>query len=174
MANETTTNPNPSAGPSPTDLQERRLFNFYRPEEGHRSRALLGLSLGTLLLFGAYSFYEWLPIDWRTPLPKVGLLLGEEFAISGALVSSVILGLAFLAGIYWLVNYPKFVDFLIETENEMKKVSWASRKQVMTESLVVIVTVIILMIYIFLVDQLLIFVKLYPDWDRFWDKMGLG
>ena len=79
-------------------------------------------------------------------------------------------GLAFIAGIYWLVNYPKFVDFLVETENEMKKVSWASRRQVLTESFVVVVTVLILGVYIFLVDSTLIFVKQLP-WDGFWDRM---
>lgn len=161
--------PTPQAGAG-TSLQERRLFNFYRPEDGHASRAVCGLTLGALFLWGAYSFFEWLPPSWKEPLPKTADLLGTEFVLSWGLIASVALAVAFLYGIFWLVNYPKWVDFLVETEAEMKKVSWASRRQVVTESVVVVATVLILGTFIFCVDTILYWVKHLP-WDALWDKI---
>jgi preprotein translocase SecE subunit len=156
---------------TPTSLGEKRLFNFYRPEDGHASRAIFGLVLGALLVWGAFSFFEWLPQTWKDPLPHTQDLLGTEFVVSWALIASSVLGISFLYGTFWLVNWPKWVDFLVETEAEMKKVSWASRRQVVTESVVVVATVLILGVYIFLLDTILYQVKTNIPWDSIWDKL---
>lgn len=173
-AKGTGTTPLPAV-PAPSQqvpLQERKLLDFYRGEEGHRPRAIIGIALATLLLYGSHSLYEWLPVEfWHKALPGVGTLLGDEFTISGALLLAGGLAIAALVGIYKLLNYPKFVDFLIDTENELKKVSWASRNQVVTESIVVIVTVAVLMAYIFVVDQTLIFVKMRIPWASFMSRI---
>src|SRR5438874_1511638 len=125
MAVSETTPPAQQQTPS---LGEKRLFNFYRPEDGHALRAICGLVLGSLLIWGAFSFYEWLDPKWRDPLPHTQDLLGTEFVVSWALIASSLLGIGFLYGTFWLINWPKWVDFLVETEAEMKKVSWASRR----------------------------------------------
>jgi len=59
------------------------------------------------------------------------------------------------AGIFSLVNGPKFADFLIATESEMKKVHWSSRAELIGSTVVVIVTVLILAAYIFGVDSMI-------------------
>jgi len=61
------------------------------------------------------------------------------FAIGGALV-------------FHLVNKPNFADFLIQTEGEMKKVSWSSKAELMGSTAVVIVTVIIMAVLIYVAD----------------------
>ncbi|MBI4574748.1 MAG: preprotein translocase subunit SecE [Planctomycetes bacterium] len=43
-------------------------------------------------------------------------------------------------------------DFLIETEGEMKKVSWPTRAEVVGSSVVVIATVMVLGVYMYIVD----------------------
>ncbi len=58
-------------------------------------------------------------------------------------------------GIFRLVNGPKFADFLIATESEMKKVSWSSRAELIGSTVVVIVTVLILAAYIFGIDSMI-------------------
>jgi preprotein translocase SecE subunit len=155
-----------------TSLQEKRLFRFYRPEDGHASRAICGLTLAALFLWGAYSFHEWLPESWRNdPISKaLQESLGSEFVLTWGVIASTALAIAFLYGIFWLINWPKWVDFLVETEAELKKVSWASRRQVVTESLVVVMTVLILGAYIFGIDTILYQVKQLP-WDNLWDKI---
>ena len=47
-------------------------------------------------------------------------------------------------GAFLLVNWPRFADFLIATESEMKKVSWSTQQELIGSTLVVIVTVVLL------------------------------
>jgi preprotein translocase SecE subunit len=53
-----------------------------------------------------------------------------------------------------IVNLPTFGDFLIATEAEMNKVSWTSGKRLKQDTVVVLVTVIILSMFLFVVDLL--------------------
>ena len=54
---------------------------------------------------------------------------------------------------YRMVNVPVFADFLIATEAEMNKVSWTTRKNLITDTMVVLVTVVLLTTFLFVVDQ---------------------
>lgn len=62
----------------------------------------------------------------------------------------------FTVGAFWLayrlVNFPAFADFLIATEAEMNKVSWTSRKRLVQDTMVVLVTVILMTVFLFVVD----------------------
>ena len=51
-----------------------------------------------------------------------------------------------------LVNVPVFADFLIATEAEMNKVSWSTRKRLMQDTVVVLITVVILTTFLLIVD----------------------
>ncbi len=51
------------------------------------------------------------------------------------------------------VNYPTFADFLIATEAEINKVSWTSRKALIRDTIVVLVTLILLTVFLFVVDM---------------------
>lgn len=64
----------------------------------------------------------------------------------------------FIAGavfILYLVNKPKFADFLIATEGEMKKVSWSSRSELIGSTTIVILTVAVLGIFIAVADLII-------------------
>ncbi len=61
-----------------------------------------------------------------------------------------------------IVNWPVFADFLIATEAEMNKVSWTSRKRLIQDTVVVLVTVALLTTFLFIVDILWIKVL---SWD---------
>lgn len=50
----------------------------------------------------------------------------------------------FGAIIYWLSNIPAVANFLIAAEGEIKKVSWSSRKEIVTSTLIVICVVAIM------------------------------
>ena len=54
--------------------------------------------------------------------------------------------------IFRLMNGPKFADFLIATEAEMKKVSWSSKQELIGSTIVVIATVAIMAALIYLAD----------------------
>jgi preprotein translocase SecE subunit len=65
--------------------------------------------------------------------------------------------LLLLAASLWLayrvVNMPAFADFLIATEAEMNKVSWTTQKRLVQDTIVVLVTVILMAFYLFAMDQ---------------------
>jgi len=54
-----------------------------------------------------------------------------------------------------ILNRPRLVDLLIETEAEMKKVSWPSRQEAWNSSVIVVVTVVIMMGLLFTYDFVL-------------------
>jgi preprotein translocase SecE subunit len=141
-------------------------LKIYRPEEGQRARGVIAAGLGAMGFYGVYSLYNWFAGGWwAEPLPGIGKSLGDELPITPSLILCTILTLALATGLYLLYNYQKWANFLIETEGELRKVSWASRRQVFQESLVVVVTVIVLGIYILGIDWVIITgQKRVPNW----------
>jgi preprotein translocase subunit SecE len=91
------------------------------------------------------------PEDFRIPFIRWGdwRWLAEAPILIGLLGWAVV-----------LYNKPKIVDFLIETENELKnRVTWPSRKEEVNASVVVVITVVIMMFFIFGIDQLFTYIK---------------
>ena len=65
-----------------------------------------------------------------------------------------ILLLALTLWLAWrIVNLPTFADFLVATEAEMNKVSWTTRSRLYQDTVVVLVTMILLAVFLFLVDM---------------------
>src|SRR5262249_28363722 len=64
--------------------------------------------------------------------------------------------LLLLAVSLWLawrvVNMPSFADFLIATEAELNKVSWTTQKRLVQDTIVVLVTVVLLAVFLFSMD----------------------
>ncbi|MDA0836706.1 MAG: preprotein translocase subunit SecE [Planctomycetota bacterium] len=58
----------------------------------------------------------------------------------------------FLVCAHYIGRYPKTVDYLIETETEMRKVNWPTKAEIMASTAVVIACVVILSLYIFAND----------------------
>jgi preprotein translocase SecE subunit len=51
-----------------------------------------------------------------------------------------------------IVNVPAFADFLIATEAEMNKVSWTTQRRLVQDTIVVLVTVVLMAFYLFSMD----------------------
>jgi preprotein translocase SecE subunit len=68
------------------------------------------------------------------------------------IVVPMLLGLASLWIAWRAVNMPTFADFLIATEAEMNKVSWTSRKKLVQDTIVVLVTVALLTVFLLVID----------------------
>lgn len=85
-------------------------------------------------------------IDGSTHYATVLLLPGVKFALP----------LLLLALSIWIalriVNLPTFADFLIATESELNKVSWTTRQRLIQDTLVVLVTMVLMSIFLFVVD----------------------
>jgi preprotein translocase SecE subunit len=126
----------------------------FKPNQGIRVRR--GTVVGLLVLIGCgiYTMLEHRPFgigDWNIDFPwndalYVPILLKVQFTLP--LILAIVLGWA----AWRVVNWPVFADFLIATEAEMNKVSWTTRKRLVQDTVVVLVTVFLLTSYLFVVD----------------------
>jgi preprotein translocase subunit SecE len=115
---------------------------IYKPGQGRYARISTGVLLGLFVGYGCNSLRY--------------LLGGTSLSAVLARVIPVAVFLVAAAGIAFALNYPKFADFLIETEIEMGRVIWPTRKAVLGSSVVVIVTVLVMAALLFGADELLL------------------
>lgn len=104
--------------------------------QGVWSRSSAYLLGASLILFGAWSLYA------SINRPNQGILV-EDLPLIGTLTAFHVVALvvagAGLLGLHWYLNKPKSVDLMIETEQEMKKVSWPTLPEVWNATIVVAV-----------------------------------
>jgi preprotein translocase SecE subunit len=86
--------------------------------------------------------------DKPTTFATIPLLPSVQYTVP-ILMMAVALWLA-----WRIVNMPTFADFLIATEAELNKVSWTTRRRLYQDTIVVLVTVILMAIFLFSMDQL--------------------
>jgi preprotein translocase SecE subunit len=140
-------------------FEEQGWFDFaaYKKAQGQRVRrgtilgiiALAGCGIYTML---AHRTLESGPQHWQVPIPFAS---GQYWTILPDVRFTVPILLA-AAGIwiaYRVVNLPVFADFLIATEAELNKVSWSPWKKLKQDTIVVLVTVLLLTLFLFAVDQ---------------------
>jgi preprotein translocase SecE subunit len=92
--------------------------------------------------FGAGSWTLQMPFEW----PSITPLTDLEYAVP-LLLAVLVFWVAWRA-----VNMPTFADFLIATEAEMNKVSWSSRRRLVQDTIVVLVTCFLLTLFLLVVD----------------------
>ncbi len=133
-------------------------FKIYKPGQGRYARISTGVLLGLLVAYGCASL--------KGALSEAGTLITfSRFALTYAQVVPVVVFIVLVTAIALGLNYAKFADFLIETEIEMGRVVWPTRKGVFASSTVVIVAVIGMAILLWAVDKGLVavleLIKLY-------------
>jgi preprotein translocase SecE subunit len=80
-------------------------------------------------------------------VPGIGTPLSPGLLITVALV----LGSAYF--VYYALNRPDLADLLIETESEMRKVTWPTLEEAKNSSLVVVVCVVVMALLITVFDM---------------------
>ncbi|MHC4942970.1 MAG: preprotein translocase subunit SecE [Planctomycetota bacterium] len=135
-------------------------FSIYRfkQDQGRLTRGIAFFLYACLLYYGCWTLYYFLHwpwakdnlIEWKIPIINQPINL--------ALVIACALMVFGLWVMVWFLNQPKFGSLLIETETEMKKVTWPSWNDSFNSSLVVLVAVIFFMIYLGVADIVLNFI----------------
>lgn len=115
----------------------------YKPLQGKYARLWTVLGLGLLILVGVYRLYQ-TQLEGQTSQ-------AVQFGVPAVLVAA----LGWL--LFRIMNYPPFVDFLIATEAEMNKVSWTTKAELKRATIVVIATVLLMAIYLYVVDQIWVY-----------------
>lgn len=147
------------------DLEDQGWFHAtsYKGNQGVRVRRGTVIGLLVLGIFGIITLVSHRSLgssrlganDWYVWIPFLG---DETFGYYLPLLFSIhyslpiILALLLFWAAWRVTNWPTFADFLIATEAEMNKVSWTTRKRLVQDTIVVLVTVVLLTGYLFAVD----------------------
>ena len=131
----------------------------YKPDQGRLTRLAAFWSLAILIFYGCTSLYdtlvgafEWAARPFFSGFPRIPVL---DLTLNPALlITCAVLAASCYALFRWL-NTPKIGDLLIETESEMRKVTWPSLQEAINSSVVVIVCVVFLMAFLAGADWLL-------------------
>lgn len=136
-------------------LEEQGWFhtNGFKATQGLKLRRYTLVGILIVGWTGAWSLYYHQALgygDQTITLPfydkPIAILSSKEYTIP-FLIALV------TAWFAWrLVNVPQFADFLIATEAEMNKVSWSTRKKLTQDTIVVLVTVVLLTTFLLIVD----------------------
>jgi preprotein translocase SecE subunit len=112
---------------------------------------LLFIVYGCLSLRYALDGIGWLPVSFKSSLASIPVVgdLTINVMIAYFLVP---VGSAFF--LHTKLNQPKYADFLIETEQELRKVHWPTFNETKSASIVVIVCVLVLAGILFGADYL--------------------
>jgi preprotein translocase subunit SecE len=144
--------PKGKPGKAPRGLFAQSLINLtrtelYKPMQGWYARVYTAMALGLIVLAGAWRVYEAsmeLSWSWR------GVNLDPLVRGTPPAIFAIVLGW----GVFRLVQFPPFAEFLIATEAEMNKVSWTSRDDLYRATTVVLTTVLLMTVFLFGVDWL--------------------
>jgi preprotein translocase SecE subunit len=141
-------------------VEEGGWFEFepYKKMQGLRIRRITMLTLMITVGVGIYYYLFlrsrgalYLPTLWSIPFVDAYDLI--VFRASGLTIPLLLVGLTLWFG-YRLVNYPSFAEFLINTEAEMAKVTWTTRKRLLRDTGVVLLTVLLLSTFLYVLDIL--------------------
>jgi len=121
------------------------MFEIYKKGQGTTARWIAAVGMGALAAFGTYELFDSLSAVGGTF--HVGT---TDVAYSG--VISILVFLGAVALIAWLINLPKFVDYLIMSEIELRKVSWPTREELKRQTTVVIIALVAFSLVLWVAD----------------------
>jgi len=126
-------------------------LEIYKPGQGKIARVTAYSLIGVLILFGAFRLYATFNV------PGEGVLVAAKLPIIGQVtIMKIIAVIAFGAGIlgmHLVLNSPKLATLLIDTEQEMRKVSWPSKLEVRSATIVVVIVTFVMAGALFGFDQ---------------------
>ena len=116
-------------------------LTIYKSGQGYWTRVMTAIGIGTLSLGAAIWFNEKLLfkfVEQNELYWKAGIVAGTALLIGTLL--------------WYFLNKPKIADFMIATENEMKKVNWPTKQQIMALTWVVIAGTLMIAVILFVAD----------------------
>jgi preprotein translocase subunit SecE len=119
-------------------------LGLYKRGQGVWSRGIAAAALASLGIWGGLQTYGWMDAFTHAKAYYAG------YWVPGMILAG------FVWGAYYVTNQVKIADFLIETEIEMRKVTWPASREVLVATGVVIVIVLLLGVFLFVADRLII------------------
>lgn len=126
-------------------------LELYKAGQGKYARGIAYLLGAALVVFGGIRLYATINVpgrEWVKDVPLVG-----NVSIYNTIALAVVL-LGFLL-MHLVLNRPGAVDALVDTEQELKKVSWPSKIEVRNATLVVVLVTFVMAILLYGFDRIL-------------------
>ena len=126
----------------------------YKQDQGRLARVVTFWALGILVFYGCTAFHREVLLKYFKETLGEPLVAGmKRLPVVGLEINgATLITTALLAMLLWLLyrweQKPKVADLLIETESEMRKVTWPSMPEAVNSSIVVIVCVAFLMAFL--------------------------
>ncbi len=124
----------------------------YKKDQGRLARMAAFWTLTALAFYGSSSLRAELsgqfPVLGRPLFSALREVPVLGMQLSGAFLIALVLFVGALILIQRWLERPKNADLLIETESELRKVTWPTGKEVVNSSLVVIFSVLFLMAFL--------------------------
>ena len=140
------------------DLEHAGWFHThsYKHTQGVALRRYTHVGVLVLGLSGVWALVANNSVPFGTLALRIPFTGEPAFRLPLLPAAEMSLPLLMAAAVFWfswrLVNVPAFADFLINTEAEMNKVSWSSKKQLYRDTIVVLVTVVLLTVFLLAID----------------------
>ena len=143
-------------------MRVRLQMDIYKKNQGLHARLFLAVGMGAFAFFAAHAVYgtfiESPELYPGAVVPLVGIKLtwGLVSAAALFLLCVAVIGVhttGLETGLNRLdTSSKKTVEFLIDTQGELQKVSWPTKDELVGSTGVVIILLVILGVYIFSVD----------------------
>jgi preprotein translocase subunit SecE len=118
------------------------FFTVYKPHQGSPTRWGTAAGAALIVLYSSLSIYD--------------LLQGQSAYLQSHMTTLYLIVGGIMAvmtiAAFWFMNRPQSADFLIATDNEMKKVNWTSKKELIGSTKVIILFMFSIAIFLFLSD----------------------
>ena len=115
-------------------------FTIYKPGQGYYTRMMSGIGAGILVVAG---------VAW---LVKQLSVVKSDYVYYYQVITAAVIILGAFVVLWYLLNKPRIVDFMIATESEMRKVNWPSRREIIKSTWVVICGTVLMAVLLLVVD----------------------
>ncbi|HEY3226324.1 MAG TPA: preprotein translocase subunit SecE [Planctomycetota bacterium] len=132
-------------------------LKYQKLGQGRWARLVAYLGIGVMAIFGAVSLHRLpgLGSGWYGGLEglwKSTPLFGQAFTLRPVFFPAAAFFLVGMTAFHLFANRPKAAEFLIETQGEMKRVSWPTPREWIGSTMVVLVLVAFLSFFLYLAD----------------------
>ncbi|MBL8768796.1 MAG: preprotein translocase subunit SecE [Planctomycetes bacterium] len=112
----------------------------YKPDQGRVARTITAALLVVLAYYAAWTLRHFMSWDWAKKDLGITVPVLEALLTPGLLIATVVFVAMFVL-IRKSVNDQRLAELLIDTESEMKRVTWPSWPETWNGTVVVCVTV---------------------------------
>ena len=111
---------------------------IYKQGQGYWVRLMSAIGFGLLVMMGVIWLWD------QLAGVRIGTL--EPVYVQGG-ISVIVIAICGLIGYQLIGRKPNFIDFMIATEGEMRKVNWSTRREIFGSTILVILLTLLIAVY---------------------------